>query len=131
MLKPSASHIGAAGVALVQQRLISQGFNVSLPVIDLGYDLISDWSGHLSRIQVKTSGAKSRIKSNQFTIRRGYTKQHWDILICCAVDQETPLFHILHMGDVASLPITLCLNKSSPWLNRWDILKTSCSPHVT
>lgn len=127
MLKLSASHIGAAGVALVQQQLLAQGFNVSLPVVDVGYDLISDWAGHLTRIQVKTSSVTDRVTSNTFMLRKGYTKEHWDILICCAVDRPLPIFHILYMGDMTSLPITLRLNKCSPWLSRWDILKTAYS----
>jgi hypothetical protein len=47
--------IGAVGVQRVSAKLLEHGFQVSLPVYDSGYDLVSDWGGKLHRIQVKST----------------------------------------------------------------------------
>lgn len=47
--------IGAIGVQRVAAKLLEQGFLVSTPIIDDGYDLISDWKGKLCRVQVKST----------------------------------------------------------------------------
>ena len=47
--------LGAIGVQKVSTKLMEQGFLVSLPVYDDGYDLITDWKGKMVRVQVKTT----------------------------------------------------------------------------
>ena len=47
--------LGAIGVQKVSARLMEQGFLVSLPIYDDGYDLVTDWKGRMLRIQVKTT----------------------------------------------------------------------------
>ena len=44
---------GAIGVQKVTAKLLEQGFLVSMPVYDDGYDLITDWKGEMRRVQVK------------------------------------------------------------------------------
>ena len=39
--------IGAVGVQRVSAKLLEHGFQVSLPVYDSVYDLVSDWGGKL------------------------------------------------------------------------------------
>ena len=64
--------LGAIGVQKVSTRLMEQGFLVSLPIYDDGYDLVTDWKGKLMRIQVKTTGGSEdyrRRKLKFFAIR--------------------------------------------------------------
>jgi hypothetical protein len=76
--------LGAIGVQKVSTKLMEQGFLVSLPIYDDGYDLVTDWKGKLVRVQVKTTGGSDdcqRRKLKFFAIRgpgfghmrKGYT----------------------------------------------------------
>jgi len=69
-----SQHIGAIGVSKVSSILLENGFIVSHPVYDNGYDLITDWKGTLNRVQVKTTfggedGVKNRSKLKFFALR--------------------------------------------------------------
>jgi hypothetical protein len=55
--------IGAIGVQKVSAKLMEHGFQVSLPVYDSGYDLITDWHGKMYRVQVKsTKGTEDHVR---------------------------------------------------------------------
>ena len=55
--------IGAIGVQRVAAKLMEQGFLVCTPVVDEGYDLVTDWRGKLKRVQVKTTAGASDTKT--------------------------------------------------------------------
>lgn len=58
--------LGAMGVQRISAKLLEQGFLVSLPVFDDGYDLVVDWKGKLKRVQVKCTSGNEDDKRNQF-----------------------------------------------------------------
>src|SRR5215203_4852152 len=62
-------YVGSAGQMAVMAELLLRGWNVALPEIDLGEDLlvINDETGDLSRVQVKTATARPQ--------RDGYSAQ--------------------------------------------------------
>lgn len=57
---PSTHYTGKAGQFAVMAELARRGYNVSIPEIDRGDDVfvLNDTTGHVDRIQVKTSTGK-------------------------------------------------------------------------
>jgi hypothetical protein len=132
--------IGAIGVQKVSAKLLEQGFLVSTPIIDEGYDLITDWKGKMMRVQVKsTMGAadtKTRNKLKFFAVRGpgyGYgaflkvnkQKVRYKYNACDA-------FIFYHIGLDAlftipqnKLPKTksIYLATNSSWRDNWDVLR--------
>jgi hypothetical protein len=132
--------IGAIGVQKVSAKLLEQGFLVSTPIIDEGYDLITDWKGKMMRVQVKsTMGAadtKTRNKLKFFAVRGpgyGYgaflkvNKQKVRYKY-----NECDAFIFYHIGLDAlftiprsKLPKTksIYLATNSSWRDNWDVLR--------
>lgn len=73
-LRITAQAIGAAGVQHVAAELLRNGLIPAFPLIDNGYDLISDHAGLISRLQIKTRNAPNKRlvteKSCRFTLLR-------------------------------------------------------------
>ena len=63
--------LGAIGVQKVSTRLMEQGFLVSLPIYDDGYDLITDWKGNMMRVQVKTTGGSEDCRRRKLKFLTG------------------------------------------------------------
>lgn len=69
-----SQHLGAIAVTKISSVLMEQGFMVSLPVYDSGYDLITDYRGVLKRVQVKSNsgtedGVRGRTKLKFYALR--------------------------------------------------------------
>lgn len=133
--------IGAIGVQKVSSKLLEQGFLVSLPVFDEGYDLITDWKGKLYRVQVKsTMGASDSKPRNhlKFMAVKGpgsgyvtkiggcrqkvtYTKVDCDALIFFHIPLEA-----LFIIPRSKMPKTksVYLTPNSSWRDNWDVLKS-------
>ena len=134
--------IGAIGVQKVAAKLLEQGFLVSTPMIDDGYDLITDWKGRLCRVQVKsTMGASdthTRNKMKFLAVRgAGYgygaylkvnkEKMKYKANVCDA-------FVFIHIPQDAvfavpspKLPKTksIYFSPNSSWRDNWDVLRIS------
>ena len=72
-------YIGKAGQFAVMSELARRGYNVSIPEIDIGDDVLAlnDVSGKLSRVQVKTATGKKLATNNrahrcQFSLKRSH-----------------------------------------------------------
>jgi hypothetical protein len=53
-------YTGKSGQLAVMAELVSRGYNVAVPEVDIGDDIfvVRDRDGQLSRVQVKTANAK-------------------------------------------------------------------------
>jgi hypothetical protein len=98
------------GVSMAVERLLRSGYQVAMPIIDDGYDLLAIDGRRIWRIQVKatsTSGPNRR----RIRIRRGryhaghYGPEHIDAFI--AVHTET--------GEVMCVPVQEVQGRS--WIN--------------
>lgn len=73
-LRVTTQAIGAAGVQHVATELLRYGLVPAFPLLDNGYDLISDHAGRISRLQIKTRNTPNRRlvteKSCRFPILR-------------------------------------------------------------
>jgi hypothetical protein len=73
-------YTGKAGQFAVMSELARRGYNVSIPEIDIGYDVfvLNDASGQLSRVQVKTATGKKLKRGDrppyrcQFSLKRSH-----------------------------------------------------------
>ena len=85
------SATGQVGLLMVVEALLRAGFNVAVPVFDVGYDLIAIRDAKVWRLQVKATARSGVAKSNRVRARRGkgkksdYTDQHCDALIAVHV----------------------------------------------
>jgi len=132
--------IGAIGVQRVAAKLLEQGFLVCTPVIDEGYDLITDWRGKLKRVQVKTTSGASDTKTRnklKFLAVKGpgygygallktckkkviYNKTDCDIFIFYHIPQDA-----VFVIPRAKLPKTksIYFAANSGWRDNWDVLR--------
>ena len=133
--------IGAIGVQRVAAKLLEQGFLVCTPVIDEGYDLITDWKGKLKRVQVKTTagaldtktrnklkflavkgpgyGYGALLKTNK--VKMIYNKTDCDIFIFYHIPQDA-----VFVIPRSKLPKTksIYFAANSVWRDNWDVLKS-------
>jgi hypothetical protein len=132
-----SQHIGAIGVTKITSVLLEQGFLVSLPVYDNGYDLITDYKGVLKRVQVKTtSGASDGIKNrsklkfyalrgtgfNQVGIKRPYGKNVVDAFVFYNT-QQNAIFIVPNDKLPRTMSVYFSLN--SEWRDNWNVLRNS------
>ena len=132
--------IGAVGVQKVVAKLLEQGFLVSTPIIDDGYDLITDWKGRLCRVQVKsTMGASdthTRNKMKFLAVRgAGYgygaylkinkEKMKYKSNVCDAF-----MFYHIPQDAVFAVPSnklpktkSIYFSPNSSWRDNWDVLR--------
>lgn len=64
---PTTTYLGTAGEYAAASEFLYNGYNVSIPAVDVGVDLIVFKNGHFSNIQVKT--ATETNNKYQFTIK--------------------------------------------------------------
>ena len=90
-----------------QYYFTSIGYNVSVPLgEDCKYDLVVDFGGHLTRVQIKTcreykngivfSVSSSSLKSSGKSVKRIYTKDDIDY------------FATVYNGQVYLIPVEIC-----------------------
>jgi hypothetical protein len=131
--------IGAVGVQRVSAKLLEHGFQVSLPVFDSGYDLVSDWGGKLHRIQVKSTigNEDQRRRKIKFLAVKGpgygwgstkninkkksiYSRSDCDTFIFYHITQDA-----LFVMPRAKMPKTksIYLEPNSKWRDNWSVIK--------
>lgn len=130
-----SQHLGAIAVTKISSILMEQGFMVSLPVYDSGYDLITDYRGTLKRVQVKSNsgpddGVKNRSKLKFFALRgtgyqqiankRRYTKNEVDAFIFFNTKQNA-----VFIVPFDKLPKTqsVYFAPNCEWRDNWDALR--------
>ena len=132
--------IGAIGVQRVAAKLLEQGFLVCTPVIDEGYDLITDWRGKLKRVQVKTTAGASDTKTRnklKFLAVKGPGYGYGALLktnktktIYNKTDCDIFIFYHIPLDAVfviprAKLPKTksIYFAANSAWRDNWEVLR--------
>jgi hypothetical protein len=132
--------IGGIGVQKVSAKLLEQGFLVSTPIIDEGYDLITDWRGKLTRVQVKSTLGASDTKARnklKFLACRGpgygygaYLKVAKEKVRYKSTDCDAFVFYHIGLDALfvisrAKLPKTksVYLATNSIWRDNWDVLR--------
>jgi hypothetical protein len=82
--------VGQVGLLMVAQALLRCGFQVAVPVVDTGYDLLALKKGRVWRLQVKSTARKSG-GGGRVRARRGarnhlsYTAEHCDAIVAVHV----------------------------------------------
>ena len=133
--------IGAIGVQKVSAKLMEHGFQVSLPVYDSGYDLVSDWYGKMYRVQVKsTFGAdeKNQRRSKlKFLAAKGAgygwtkaNKKNKQKSIYSRSDCDVFIFYHLGLDALFVMPRvkmpktkSIYLAPNCKWRDNWSVLK--------
>lgn len=124
--------LGAIGVQKVIAKLLEQGFLVSTPIYDDGYDLITDWRGFLTRVQVKcTSGSEDNRRSKlKFFATKGPGFGHMKKRAYSKVDCDTFIFYHTGIDAVFILPrervpktMSVYIAPNSKWRDNWEVLK--------
>ena len=133
--------IGAIGVQKVSAKLMEKGFQISLPVFDSGYDLVADWIGKLSRVQVKSTigtDDSQRRRKLKFLAVKGpgcgwgskinvskkksiYSKNDCDVFIFYHLGLDA-----LFVMPRNKMPKTksIYLAPNCEWRDNWDVLRT-------
>lgn len=145
---------GAVGEMLVAAEMTARGFVVSFPQETVPYDLVADWQGSLSRVQVKAAtearadpkryrGAhrliwRCSLSSSRPNLETGrartvYTPDRIDFLVICLIGPRQ--FYILPADRLCRFGANVRLYPGSktegkhrtlePFLNRWDLLQKS------
>jgi len=124
--------LGAIGVQKVSTRLMEQGFLVSLPIYDDGYDLVTDWKGRMLRVQVKTTigGEDGHRRKLKFFAIRGPGFGHMQKRLYTKVDCDVFAFlnttlDALFIIPREKLPRTksIYLEPNCKWRDNWNVLK--------
>lgn len=139
-LPPQA--VGAAGVQFVAAELLKQGLLPAFPLLDNGYDLISDHAGRINRLQIKTRLADNSTlvneKSCRFPILRRkaglstsagyharptarYSADQFDAMVF--VDFVYNRTFVMPAALIDFRKTSLTFRGDSPWLNAWWVLK--------
>jgi len=130
-----SQHLGAIAVTKISSVLMEQGFMVSLPVYDSGYDLVTDYRGVLKRVQVKSNsgtedGVRGRTKLKFYALRgtgfqqlntkRPYTKNEVDAFIFFNTRQNA-----IFIVPFDQLPKTqsVYFAPNCEWRDNWDALR--------
>lgn len=126
--------LGAIGVCKVTSVLLEQGFLVSQPIYDQGYDLITDYRGTLKRIQVKTTSGyeDSRRSKLKFFALRGSgfhqtntKKPYGKGVVDAFVFYHTKL-NAIFVVPFEKLPRTqsVYFAPNCEWRDNWDVLRS-------
>lgn len=66
-------YVAEIGIAIAVERLLRAGFNVAMPIVDDGYDLLALSGRRYWRIQVKATSSDGR-NGSRIRVRRGAKK---------------------------------------------------------
>lgn len=126
--------LGAIGVTKISSILMENGFMVSHPIYDNGYDLITDYKGILKRVQIKTTNGtedqqrRNKLKFfalrgtgfNQNNPKKIYGKGIVDVFIF----YNTKL-NAIFLVPAERLPRTMSVYfaPNCEWRDNWDVLR--------
>ena len=129
-----SQQLGAIGVTKISSILMENGFLVSQPIYDNGYDLITDHKGVLKRVQVKTTSGtddhqrRSKLKFfalrgtgfNQNNPKKPYGKGIVDVFVF----YNTKL-NAIFVVPTEKLPRTMSVYfaPNCEWRDNWDVLR--------
>lgn len=143
-LRVTTQAIGAAGVQHVAAELLRHGLVPAFPLLDNGYDLISDHIGRISRLQIKTRNTPNRHyvteKSCRFPILRNkaglstaagyharpvvrYTPDQFDAMVF--VDFVYRRTFVVPSVYIDFTKNSLTFRNDSEWRDAWWLLKNN------
>ncbi len=139
---PNAIAIGAEGVSLAIAKLLRHKIVPCVPLIDIGYDLVSGYDDVVKRIQVKATttintarpdstrfslckskACKTRRGSAAMTKRRAYRPTDVDVFIFVHVRLKR--FFIVPAAELDFRRHWITFDRASKWANAWHVLKTA------
>lgn len=130
-----SQHIGAMGVAKVTSILLENGFLVSHPIYDNGYDLITDYKGILKRVQVKTTTGiegPNRTKLKFFALRGTGFGQNWPKKTYGRGVLDAFIFYHSKQNAIFVVPfeklprtMSVYFAPNCEWRDNWDVLRTA------
>lgn len=138
---PDSIAIGAEGVSLAIAKLLRHQIVPCIPIIDIGFDLVSGYQGVVKRIQVKATtrinpatpdstqfslsknkACGSRRGSSKLQKRRSYCPEDVDVFIFVHVRLKR--FFVVPAAELDFSKHWISFNSRSRWSNAWDVLKT-------
>jgi len=124
--------LGAIGVQKVCTKLMEQGFLVSMPIYDDGYDLVTDWKGNMARVQVKTTigNEDCRRRKLKFFAIRGPGFGHMEKRLYSKVDCDIFIFYHTTLDALFIIPReklprtkSIYLEPNCKWRDNWNVLR--------
>ncbi len=138
---PNSIAIGAEGVSLAIAKLLRHQIVPCIPIIDIGYDLVSGHQHIVKRIQVKATttinmsapdvtkfslsknkACSGRRGGSKLQKRRAYCPEDVDVFIFVHVRLKR--FFVVPVAELDFSKHWISFNKRSRWSNAWDVLKT-------
>jgi hypothetical protein len=138
---PTAQAIGATGVALVTAQLLRHRILPCMPVMDIGFDLVTAYGNLLKRAQIKATQMAENVKTNStaFSVKRhkvghvragtymttparGYDVDEVDVFIFTNIRHGH--FYVMPAAEIDLKRHKLSLSPNSKWANAWWVLKT-------
>lgn len=132
---------GGAGVQYVAFEMLRRGIAPAFPIVDFGYDLLSDHQGLIQRLQIKSqftveSDRKHRdmlrfqlrrrrpaftalARSNR--TRRAYTADQFDLMVF--VNFVRHAVFLIPISQVNLKAHWISFPSDSPWRDAWHLLK--------
>jgi hypothetical protein len=147
-LRVTAQAVGAAGVQYVAAELLRNGMVPAFPLLDNGYDLISDHLGRINRLQVKTRNKPNRQfvteKSCRFPILRNkaglstsagyharpavkYTADQFDAMVF--VDFVYRRTFVVPATYIDFNKTSMTFHNDSEWRDAWWSLQNNAARH--
>lgn len=109
----NARVISEVGVSMAVEMLLRAGFNVAIPIVDEGYDLIATHGRRAWRLQVKAT-AQSGQCGRRIRISRGKSK-------CNSYDNsQVDAFVAVHTESGYAMCVPFSHRKNRRWINFSD-----------
>ena len=137
---PEAVAIGAEGVSLAIAKMLRHKIVPCVPIIDIGYDLVSGYGSVVKRVQIKATTLinASRPESMRFSLskhkaglhrngayvpaqRRVYHPSDVDVFIFVHVRLKK--FYVMPVAELDFRKHYITFNGKSPWADAWHVLK--------
>jgi hypothetical protein len=138
---PTAQAVGAAGVSLVTAQLLLNRVLPCMPIMDIGFDLVTAYGNLLKRAQIKATQMDENVKtsSTSFSVKRnktghvrngtyistparGYDVDEVDVFIFANIKHGH--FYVMPAEEIDLKRYKLSLSPDSKWANAWWVLKT-------
>lgn len=84
-------YVGAAVEAMVQSRLMAHGINTATPLLDNGYDMLSEFEGNINRLQIRTTSCKqptSSKKNFHYRLHTNRNRRMFSVFIAYIIPED-------------------------------------------
>lgn len=133
---------GAAGVQFVAYELLRRGIAPAFPIVDFGYDLLSDHQGKINRLQIKSHftleadrqhrdklrfqlrrnvPSFSALSTKQNRGRRSYRADQFDAMVFVSFVRN--VIFLVPVTEINFKAHWISFSSDSPWRDAWHILR--------